>query len=66
MYVVGRGGSDHIVVGFTTNYAINVSHQMQVCHRHWSSPVSSNNEYYRHNITEILWNVALNTITLSL
>ena len=45
MYVVGRGGSDHIVVGFTTTYAINAFHQMQVCHRYWSSPVSSNNEY---------------------
>jgi hypothetical protein len=37
MYVVGHGGSDHIVVGFTTNYAINVSHQMQVCRLTWLS-----------------------------
>jgi len=32
----------------------------------WFSPVSSNNKTDRHDITEILLKVALNTITLTL
>ena len=35
------------------------------CHKSWFSPVSSINKTDRHDITEILLKVALNTITLT-
>jgi len=47
-----RHGRDRMVVGFTTTYAI-------------STPVSFTSKTDRHDITEILLKVALNTITLT-
>ena len=80
----GRHGRDHMVVGFTTTYAISVYHHWccefesssgrDVQHYvikfvsdfcQWFSPgpsVSSTNKTDRHDITEILLKMALNTI----
>ena len=49
-------GRDRMVVGFTTTYAI--SDLLQVC----GFPISSTNKTDRHDITEILLKVVLNTI----
>ena len=74
----GRSGHDRMVVGFSTTCAIsayyhqssNPVHSMQhyviiIATGWWFSPgtpVSSINKTDRHNITEILLKVALNTI----
>jgi hypothetical protein len=80
LYHIGR---DHIVVGFTTTYAISVYHHwccefgyrsgkgvqhyvIKFVSGLWFSPGSSINKTDRHDITEILLKVALNTITLIL
>jgi hypothetical protein len=55
-----------MVVGFTTTYAISVPITTSVAAGQWFSPVtpvSSTNKTDRHNITELLLKVALNTIT---
>ena len=67
---------DNMVVGFTTTFAISAYHHLscefetdKVCLRlatgQWFSlgtAVSSTNKTDCHDITEILWKVALNTI----
>jgi hypothetical protein len=51
-------------------YVLDITLCDKVCQWHvaglWFSPVSSNNKTDRHDITEILLKVALNTITRSL
>ena len=49
---MGRHDSDRMVVGLTTTYAI-------------STPVSFTSKTDRHDTTDILLTVALNTVTLS-
>ena len=56
----GRRGHDRVVVKFTIAYAISAYH-----HLHCDIPVSSTNKSYRHDITEILLQLALITITLA-
>ena len=65
-----RRGHEHIVVGFTTTYAINAYHHWcdKVCQwlvtGRWFSlgpPVSSSNKTDHQDITEKLLKVALNT-----
>ena len=88
---MGHHGHDHMVVGFTTTYAINVCHHLscefefcswrgilettlcdKVCQGLPTGKcffpytlVSSTNKTDRHNITEILLKVELNTINLN-
>ena len=74
-----RGCHDHMVEGFTTTYAIIVYHhssgefefrsgevyliQLDMMKFSMCTPVSSTNKTDRHNITEILLKVTLNTIS---
>ena len=64
MYIYSGGlhGCDRMVVRFVTTYLCN---QVLAAGRWFSqgTPISSTNKTDRHNITEILLKVALNTIT---
>jgi hypothetical protein len=74
---LNRGGHDHMVVGFTTTFAISAYHHwccefeswsgegVQYCDKVWvtcNRSISSTNKTDGHDITEILLKVALNTI----
>jgi len=65
-FLRGHRGRDHMVVGFTTTYVIGAYHhwccEFESRSGLWFSPVSSTNKTDRHDITEILLKVALNTI----
>jgi hypothetical protein len=59
----------HFVFGKTINYIIGDKACQWLAAGRWFSPgtlVSSTNKTDHHDITEILWKVALNTITLTL